>query len=440
MYWPYRSRPAAVFGAVLVSLITAAPSQAWDAPKVEEPDESLAVVDDADQQEEASLELIHKLSTAKPEVVSDRSSPLPAGLASSRRSAAQPTAYQEPEALAPGTGLPEGIGEPGDPYAEFVPMPMDQGDPLACVDCNVAPPFWAHRTGVFAEYLYLRPANVDVVYALQMTGPDPDEDSPTGPVGQVAFDAEPGIRGGFAWAMSDSSSLQASYTFFEANTSDSIEATGADVLQFQVSHPSVANAGATSISSQAAYDLEFQRIDLDYRRLLYGSCDSALNYSMGVRYASLEQQLLAQQSVGVSTGLTTVTTEIDFDGFGIGFGLDGQRRSQHSGLLVYGKGGASFLAGEFKADFRQVNQFGGAALIANDWTDQRLVSILEAELGVGWQNDCGDLRFTVGYNVSGWFNTLTTGQYIDGVQELEFDELEETLAFSGLTTRLDWRF
>jgi hypothetical protein len=69
-----------------------------------------------------------------------------------------------------------------------------------------------------------------------------------------------------------------------------------------------------------------------------------------------------------------------------------------------------------------------------------LVSILEAELGVGWQNDCGDLRFTVGYNVSGWFNTLTTGQYIDGVQELEFDELEETLAFSGLTTRLDWRF
>ena len=135
-----------------------------------------------------------------------------------------------------------------------------------------------------------------------------------------------------------------------------------------------------------------------------------------------------------------MATQIDFDGVGIHFGLDGLKRRSGTGLLLYAKGDVSFVAGEFKADFRQTNQFGGAAVIGNDLADYRVVTILESELGLGWESNCGRLRVTGGYAVSGWLNTLTTGSYIDGVRAGSYTDLSETLAFNGLVSRVELRY
>ena len=309
-----------------------------------------------------------------------------------------------------------------------------------CDSCDCClDPMWCHRCGVFADVLYLRPGNIDYIYAVEQTGPLPT-DSPTGPTGRVGFDADIGFRVGFSIPMSECSSIMASYTWFETDTSNTITAVAPNVLVFQPGDPSIPNVGATSIQSSANYFLRFQQFDVDYRALLYGTCDSAVNYFAGVRYANLNQAFRAQQDVGVPFGLATVNTEIDFDGFGIGFGLDGIRRSEYSGLLVYGKASSSFVGGEFKADYREVTQFGPNSIIANSLVDFRVMTILQTELGVGWQSCCGRIRATAGYQVAGWFNALTTGTYILGVQNREFSELFEAISFDGFVGRLEYRF
>src|SRR5206468_9127882 len=60
-------------------------------------------------------------------------------------------------------------------------------------NCCCPDPLWCHRSGVFADMLYLRPGNIDYVYAVEQTGPLPT-DSPTGPLGRVGFDAAMGYR------------------------------------------------------------------------------------------------------------------------------------------------------------------------------------------------------------------------------------------------------
>src|SRR5262245_2328330 len=190
----------------------------------------------------------------------------------------------------------------------------------------------------------------------------------------------------------------------------------------------------------ARYDIRFQQIDIDYRGLLYGTCNSAVNYFAGLRYANLDQRFRTEENVGVPIGFSTVATEIDFDGFGIGFGLDGMRRSACTGLLIYGRASSSFVAGEFKADFRQTAQFGPKLSLGNTLVDYRLMTILQTELGLGWQDQSGVLRVTLGYQVAGWFNALTTSSYIPGVQNRRFDDLNETVTFSGLVSRLEVRF
>jgi hypothetical protein len=313
------------------------------------------------------------------------------------------------------------------------PAPCDD-----CLACDCPTPLWIHRSGIFADALFLRPGNVDIIYAQEVTGPTP-ADSPTGPLGRVGLDNEMGFRFGLTHALSDCSSLRASYTWFDADTSDTTIALPGNVLNFAVGDPSVDTVGATSIESSADYRITFQQVDLDYRSLLYGTQNTAINYFAGLRYANLDQEFLARQDVGVPTGLSTVRTDVNFDGFGIGFGLDGEKRVSDCGFLLYGNGSASFVSGEFKSNFSQTNQF-GTALVATDLEDYRVVSILQTELGFGWVSHCGRLRATAGYQFAGWFNTITTGSYIDGVQTRQFNDISETITFDGVVSRIEWRY
>ena len=76
----------------------------------------------------------------------------------------------------------------------------------------------------------------------------------------------------------------------------------------------------------------------------------------------------------------------------------------------------------------------------NDLADYRVLTILESELGMGWETSCGRLRVTGGYAVSGWLNTMTTGSYIDGVCAGSYTDLSETLTFDGLVSRVELRY
>ncbi len=175
-------------------------------------------------------------------------------------------------------------------------------------------------------------------------------------------------------------------------------------------------------------------------RRVYRSSDcGVINWNAVCVMATWSKGSSLIQTVSVATGLTNVTTDIDFNGFGIIGGLDGARHSTHTGFLVYGRALGSLLGGNWQADYRQTNQFGGG-VIANRYDDYRVTPVVDTELGVGWQSCTGCLRVTTGYLFSTWFNAVTTRDYIQSVRTGNMLNLDDNLTFSGLTLRTELRF
>src|SRR6185436_1196081 len=97
-------------------------------------------------------------------------------------------------------------------------------------------------------------------------------------------------------------------------------------------------------------------------------CDYQLNWLIGLRAMQFEQNF---QSAFQFNGTQTVSTDLDFYGAGVRLGLEGERYARR-GLLVYGKTYASFIPGEFRADYEPRNGV-GVQTVATSWTAGRTV-------------------------------------------------------------------
>jgi hypothetical protein len=309
---------------------------------------------------------------------------------------------------------------------------------IPCTPTVCCTPWWAHRTGIFGEILYLSAGNSDLIYALEQTGPNPGA-SPTGPLGITNIGEHVGFRVGGAIAQSDCSSLTASYARWDGQTTSVLNATGNNIIASTVIHPSVDTTGSQSQQAVAIQSASFQFADVALRRVYKASNAGVLNWNAGLRYGNMEQGLTATQTISVATGLTNVTTDIDFNGLGILGGLDGMRYSTDTGLYVYGRAFGSLLAGDWAADYTHINQFGGG-VIANSYRDFRVSPVVDTEIGLGWQSSGGKLRLSTGYLFSTWFNAVTTRDYIQSVRTANLLNMDDNLTFSGLTARVDLRF
>jgi hypothetical protein len=321
-------------------------------------------------------------------------------------------------------------------------MMMDSGASTCCQpsQCCVpcCEPWWAHRNSGFGEVLYLWPGNSDLIYAVEQTDTT-NTASPTGPLGITNVDEAVGFRVGFSKRRDMCTSLFGTFARWDNDTVDTLDATGTRVLNSRLIHPSTATVGSQSLQSSTYQLINFQTADAGIRRVYKTTNCSAINWMGGLRYGNLEQGLIGEQTIQTATGLTTVTTDIDFDGFGILGGLDGERRSKCHGGLVYGRILGSLLAGDWRADYQQVNQFGGG-VIANQFEDFRVTPVLEAELGFGLVSKSGKIKLTAGYLFTNWFNTVSTRDYIRNVRSGNLEDMADVLTFSGLTSRIELRF
>lgn len=332
-----------------------------------------------------------------------------------------PSAYQPPGG--PVGALPSPGGPTGGACGE-----------AGCGDCG---PGWAY----FGEFLYLRARGVEVPYAVPIDGPivaPPSYPVQVGPVATTDPDYQAGFRAGVVRALDEQASLRGTYTFYESETADrvAIPSSSSYVLRSLVTHPGSWTAASDGLDAQAAYDIDFQIADVDYRCVFCCGPQHELAYFGGVKYVHLEQEFAAQYTV---LGTELVNSRINFDGGGFRLGLEGERRCRALGLLVYGRAAASFVAGEFHADYLQRDNSRGI-VVNTRLTESRLITILDLELGVGWTTPDDRFRVTAGYMVSGWLNTLQTDEWIRGVQNNQFGDLSDTLTFDGFTTRVEMRF
>lgn len=314
-----------------------------------------------------------------------------------------------------------------------------------CNDCGMmnccCTPYWAHRTHVFGEYLYLLPSDVDMAYAFQQNGTGGLGTVPAGSVGVLQPDFQSAYRAGGGVALGCYASINASYMRFDSHTTSSLSApqgVGGNV-QSLVLHPNSLNAGSTASLVDSALDLSYQLADIEYRRLLRWDYQSALNYSVGARYGKLGQGFSQLGDFAPPTGTISTTSDITFEGVGLRGGLDAERRLGCSRFAGYGKIGLSMLFGDVRAAYQQFNETTTEVQAFSSWRDQRVVPLLEYEVGLNWTSRRGRWRASIGYYTNFWFNTVTTGQFVQASQFADFVDLGETISFTGLVSRIEFR-
>ena len=299
------------------------------------------------------------------------------------------------------------------------------------------PPAKHHCPRFFADFLYLTPRGVDVPFAQPRDGVTAFS-VPVGRVGIASPDFHPAYRAGMAFDLDPTSCIEVTYTHAENATQTGIVAPSGDVIHSLLTFPATQNVASDSLSATAHYKIDFHLGDVDFKDVLCSGKNGCIRYLLGGRFAHLGQKFDADYTIN---GTTIVTTDVKFDGGGPRAGLEGERHLGH--FLVYGKGIGNLLAGKFRGDFNQQNVFIGQQANTG-FTSKRIVPILEMELGLGWMSPNGKVRVTGGYYVAGWFNTVTTPDFIQSVNTTNFttngNNFRDSLTFDGLAARLELRF
>ena len=306
---------------------------------------------------------------------------------------------------------------------------------LYCVD-----PCYQPRWTFFGDFLYLRARDVEVPYAVAIDGPADDWFAPVNQEGRIAVvdsDYEPGFRVGGSLQLDCDAALAAQYTWWQSGTNSNVSVPQTRALRSLVGHPGPHNAAHDGLDATAVYDIEFQIADVDYRGAFFCNGRTSLTWLAGVSYVNLEEDFASEFGVN---GQSFVESNLEFNGAGIRIGLEAERYARNCGLMVYGRSSARFIAGEFNADYFEGQLPGDPDQIDTGWEAGRIVTILDLELGIGWTSCDGCWRFSGGYLVSGWLNTVSTGDWVAGVQENDYSDLDDTITFDGFTARAEIRY
>jgi len=301
-----------------------------------------------------------------------------------------------------------------------------------CCICCV--PYWAHKTSIFGEYLFMSAKQQHLDFATPVDGTT-NTAVPVGRTAVFAPEYSHGFRAGGTLRVDECSSFMFQWTNFQSDVFKQVRLPGGApapnaFLRSELVHPNTVDVGNDSLTASGNYSLDFRTADAAFTKTLTGDCDQRLNGTFGFRYGNLVQDLRSQHRI---LDNVMVDTDIDFDGYGPRFALDYERIAC-GGFLFYAKGGISLLAGRFDATYLQSSVFSGVEA-ASGILEDRIVPQYELEIGSGWESPGGAFRVTAGYIYNIWGNVLTTPGFIDGVQAEELDNIDETLTFDGLAVR-----
>ena len=301
---------------------------------------------------------------------------------------------------------------------------------------------YKHCWSVFGEFLYLRPRDAEVAYAVPIDGniTDPsDPVFPIGPIGVANPDFQPGFRFGFSRVCSDCTMVEVTYSQLDATTNDAITVAGGTgpVVRSLVS-PLPINAAVDSLDAEAHLFVQFKTLDVDYKSLIAYGDDYRLAFVLGLRLAKLNQEF---DALFETNGFDTVNTDVEFEGGGIKIGLEAERCLHNPQWFAYAQGDVAFLGGESRATYIGTND-ADASLVDTQWEAGRMVTMTDLELGLGWQNCSGCLRLSGGYTISTWYNIVRTNEWISAVQKNNYsdeaDNLFGMMSFDGITARAEF--
>lgn len=292
----------------------------------------------------------------------------------------------------------------------------------------------SHRTGISGTFLYLQPQTLDIPFAIPVDGFG-GLAVPTGPTLFVDPSHHPGFRIGLSDNRTSDSSTSADFWHYQSQArSDGSLPGGTDVFNALLVHPNTTSVAGDSLSAAANFDIDFIIVDAHYRTTLHETDLFAIDLTAGARYARIEQDLHAIYSI---LGTTNVTTDLSFDGVGPRIGLEFERPFDSDRFQLFIRGYGSMLLGRVTANFSQTNALIGGVQATTSMSDNRFIPTTELEIGLDWHSSNGNWRLSGGYYIATYHNALTTGRFIQGVQNHDLYKLEEDVTFSGLMARIE---
>jgi hypothetical protein len=335
---------------------------------------------------------------------------------------------------------PMPCGPQGCPCPQPCPQPQMLMQPVQ----PCPPPPQPLRWSVWGEALWIHPTGVDMAYAQQQDGLGGAGTVPFGNIGVLDPDYELGYRGGAQFRFAPKEAVFAQYTWFESSVDSSLNAPtipgGGGAIGSLVHHPGAAlTASAGPVT--ATYDIDFQIADLAYRYYVACTRTGELSVFAGGRWGKLDQSFSSSGIFGGGLGGDVDTgTSIDFSGGGPIAGIQAERLLDSTRFSVYGKGLVAALAGTFDANYLMFNDSTDQVLAQSIWSDDRIVPMLEYELGVMWTGPQNHFRVALGYMASYWFNIVSTPVWVDAVQADNYVNASDTIAFDGAVGRVEFRW
>jgi hypothetical protein len=317
-----------------------------------------------------------------------------------------------------------------------------------CDNCGPGGGGWTNRYFAWGEFLYLRPRNAEVAYAVPVNLAAATAGSfvQAGNVHVAESDYQPAFRAGFGFLLSPRSAIAVSYSAFDRDTFDTLimNPGGPVVIHSLVNSPSSPTNTAANAFFAAGAQLEtrFRILDIDYRGLLVYNPQWQINYVVGARYGNLQQHFLAGFAPNVGLRTQDLRAESEFDGGGLKLGLETLRFHPTTQFFFYGKTYASFLAGQFRARYDLEPNNGVTPPTVTGENIGRLVTMLDLETGLGWQNYTGNFRLSAGYMFQSWLNTVRVSDFINSVQTNNFvtqpaSNVNGMVTFDGLVTKVE---
>jgi hypothetical protein len=362
--------------------------------------------------------------------------------------------FLEPDAAYPLYEV-EPYGQPVyEPYAapgwenSLAPWRPSWGMPSLGGLCCPRVPSLLRGLGAFGQYLYLRPRDTEIAFAVPGQGPIVmgGMPAPAVPQGQALVldpDYSLGFRAGVFLPLDGCTSLQLAYSDFESDTQNGGRLSAQQINQNinffpLLLHPrTILPNNATNVRAEGELDVDFEMIDLDTRVVLWDTGRLNLTGYGGARWAHLEQDVAVAYTVN---GGTIVRINAEYDGLGPHFGLDGYGTVGCWGFGYYARSELSLLYGASRGEFRQFQQNNAANPQAfTNWKADRLSPLYEMELGFQWMDPHKHVRLSIGYLTSVWFNVISAEEVSQGLQGNEFDDLSDTITFDGLTARAEFR-
>jgi len=292
----------------------------------------------------------------------------------------------------------------------------------------------SHRTSFSGTFLYLQPQTLDIPFATPVDGFG-GLAVPTGPTLFVDPSHQPGFRIGLTDDRTSDSSISADFWHYQSQArSDGSLPGGTDVFDALLVHPNTTSVAGDSLSAAANFDIDFSIVDAHYRTTLHETDLFAIDMTAGARYARIEQDLHAIYSI---LGTTSVTTDLGFDGIGPRIGLELERPFDGDRFQLFIRGYGSMLLGRVTANFSQRNALVGGVQATTSMSDNRFIPTTELEIGLDWRSSNGHWQLSGGYYIATYHNALTTGRFIQGVQNHDLYKLEEDVTFSGLMARIE---